>query len=110
MKFIKGLELKQPWATLGSLAAYADFQFAELCRFRQIYQLEIEDTITGTKLFPGEMLFPKKINVSLPNDVYNILVEYYNAAYDLEFLSIADLAWKNTKTIGRSVSRFVVRP
>src|SRR5947207_10243792 len=58
-KLTKGLKLIQPRTTLGSLAAYDNFQFAELCRFRQIYQLETEETITGTEPFPGEMLLPK---------------------------------------------------
>ena len=65
--------------TLESLAAYDNFQFAELCHFKQIYQLETEDTITGTEPFPGEMLLLKNDNISLPNDIYSILVKYYNA-------------------------------
>lgn len=106
-KLTKGLELIQPRATLGSLAAYDNFQSAELCRFRQIYRLETEETITGTEPFPGEMLLPKNDNVSLPDNIYNILVKYYNTAYDLEFLSIAESV---RRTTGRSDRRIVVRP
>lgn len=106
-KLIEGLKLIKPRETSGSLAAYDNFQFAELCRFRQIYQLETEDTITGIEPFPGEMLFPKKVNVSLPDEVYNVLVEYYNNAYDLEFLSIADSVRKTTGSYSR---KFIVRP
>src|SRR5688572_14977306 len=79
-------------------------------RFRQIYRLEIEDTIIGTEPFPGEMLFPRKINVNLPDEIYSILVDYYNDAYNLKFLSITELAQKTMKTTERSISRFIVRP
>ncbi|CAB4445403.1 unnamed protein product [Rhizophagus irregularis] len=107
-KLTEALKLIQPRATSGSLAIYDKFQYAELCHFRQIYRLEIEDTITGTEPFPSEMLSPKKNNVSLPDDIYNILVEYYNTAYELEFLSIA----KSVRETARySDHRFiVVRP
>ncbi|CAG8537442.1 9203_t:CDS:1, partial [Racocetra fulgida] len=46
LNLIKGLSLIRPKATVGSLAIYDNCEFDELCHFRQIYQLEIEDTIT----------------------------------------------------------------
>jgi hypothetical protein len=78
-----------------------------LFKFRQIYSLEAEDTISGSEPFPGEMLAPKKYNVDLPDEIYKTLVEYYKAAYDLEFFSISELAQRNT---GRSDHKIVVRP
>ena len=48
MRLVEGLKLLKQWATLGSLASSDDLEFAELCQFRQIYLLEIEDTITGS--------------------------------------------------------------
>lgn len=107
-KLTEALKLIQPRATSESLAIYDKFQYAELCHFRQICRLEIEDTITGTEPFPGEMLSPKKNNISLPDDIYNILVEYYNAAYELEFLSIAESVRETARYSDR---RFIiVRP
>ena len=103
MRLVEGLKLLKQWATLGSLASSDDLEFAELCQFRQISCLEIEDTITGIKPFPGKMMFPKRINVALPNDIYDILVEYYNNAYDSEFVIIAKAATE------RSGDRIVVR-
>ena len=91
-RLVEGLKLLKQRATLGSLASSDDLEFAELCQFRQIYRLEIEDTITGTEPFPGEMMSPKRMNVALPDDIYNILVEYYNDAYDFEFVTIAKAA------------------
>jgi hypothetical protein len=105
-KLTEGLKLLQPRPTSGSLAAYDNFEFAELSRFREIYRLEIEDTITGTEVFPGEMLHPKKINVGLPDDIYNLLVNYYNDAYDVKFLTIAD----SVRNIRHSERRIIVRP
>ena len=74
------------------------------CQFRQIFRLEIEDTITGIEPFPGEMMSPKRMNVALLDDIYDILVEYYNNTYDSEFVTIAKAATE------RSGDRIVVRP
>ena len=35
------------------------------------------------------MLTPRNDRVSLPDDIYELLVHYYNAAYDWEFVTIA---------------------
>jgi hypothetical protein len=103
-KLSESLSLIKPRATLGSLAAYDNFEFDELYRFRQIYQLETDNTITGAEFFPGEMMSPKKINVGLPDDVYNILVAYYKNAYGMEFSTIAESVQRSsTRTI-------IVRP
>jgi len=47
--------------------------------------------ITGTKLFSDVMMHSKKINVSWLNNIYSLLVNYYNVTYDedLDFFSIA---------------------
>ena len=93
MKLIEGLKLIQPRATSGSLAAYDEFESVELCRFRQIYILELECTITGAESLPGEMMTPRKIDVNLPDSIYPHLVEYYNTAYEeFKFATIADIA------------------
>src|SRR2546425_1888622 len=103
MRLVEGLKLLKQRATLGSLASSDDLEFAELCQFRQISRLEIEDTITGIEPFSGEMMSPKRMNVTLPDDIYDILVEYYNNAYDSEFVTIVKAA---TECFG---DRIVVR-
>src|SRR6266480_4714441 len=103
-RLVEGLKLLKQWVTLGSLASSDDLEFANLCQFRQIYLLEIEDTITGIEPFPGEMMSPKRMNIALPDDIYDILVKYYNNAYDSEFVTIAKAATE------RSGDRIVVRP
>src|SRR2546421_5570776 len=50
------------------------------------------------------MMSPKRMNVALPDDIYDILVEYYNNAYDSEFVTIAKAVTE------RSGDRIVVRP
>jgi hypothetical protein len=58
-KLTEALCLVQSRSTTGTLAAYDGFDFAELYRFRQIFYHNIDDTITGSEEFPGEMLTPE---------------------------------------------------
>src|SRR5581483_5810549 len=106
MKLTKRLKLLQPWLTSGSLAAYDNFEFTKLSQFREIYRLEIENTITSTEAFSGEMLHPKKVNVGLLDDIYNLLVNYYNDVYDIKFLTIAD----SVRNMQHSEYRIIIRP
>ena len=85
-KLTNGLELIKSRPTAGSLAAYDNFQFDELHRFVLIYNIEVEDTITGSEMLPGEMMAPKELEANLPDDVYNLLVDYYNNTYELDLL------------------------
>lgn len=93
-KLIQGLKLIQSRPTTGSLAAYDEFEFDELRRFLDICNLNIDNTITGSESFPGVMLNPKKSEVKLPDDIYRLLVDYYNNAYknsELTFVTVGDL-------------------
>jgi hypothetical protein len=90
IKLIEALKLIQPRATSGSLADYDNFKFAELYQFRKIFFQEVDDTIVGSEPFPGEMLTPSNVRVALPDNVYQILTDYYNNAYELQFVTIAE--------------------
>src|SRR5207245_6807359 len=69
---------------------YDEFDPSELHQFRQNFRIESDITITGSENFSGEMLTPRNDRVSLPDDIYELLVFYYNNAYyDLEFVTIA---------------------
>src|SRR5436853_3013974 len=92
MRLVEGLKLLKQRATLGSLVSSDDLEFAELCQFKQISRLKIEDTITGIKPFSGEMMSPKRIKVALLDNIYDILEKYYNNAYDSKFVTIAKVA------------------
>jgi hypothetical protein len=94
-KLKEALCLVRSRAPAGSLSAYDKFDFAKLYQFRQIYQQEIDLTITGSEPFSEEILASKKERVSLPNSIYDLLVRYYNNTYETEgwkFVSIAEYA------------------
>ena len=88
-KLSAGLKLVQSRPTTGSLAAYDGFEFDELRQFLDICNLNINDTITGSESFPGVMFTPKKSEVKLPDDIYKLLVDYYNNAYEMKFVTVA---------------------
>jgi hypothetical protein len=90
IKLVEALKLIQPRATFGSLADYDNSEFSELWQFRKIFFQEIDNTIVGNEPFPGKMLTPHRNRVALPNDVYQILTDYYNVAYGLQFVTIAE--------------------
>lgn len=89
LKLNEGLKLIQPRPTTGSLGVYDGFDFAELYQFRKFFRHDSDITITGKEPFPGKML-QSKDNVSLPKDIYELLVQYYNNAYDWKFVTIED--------------------
>ena len=66
---------------MGSLSVTDQFSADEIHRFLiNIYNIQ-ESVITGTKRLPGELLYPRKQNLTIPDEMLNILVEYYNATY-----------------------------
>ncbi|CAG8714430.1 5477_t:CDS:1, partial [Funneliformis mosseae] len=93
-------------ATSESLASYDNFESDELVRFRQIYCLKVENTITDAELFPSIMMYLKKIDIGLPDNIYSLLVNYYNTAYgkNLDLFSIA----KASQNLIRSICRIIV--
>jgi len=90
VKLIEALKLIQPRLTSGSLAAYDNLNYAKLCQFRKVFFQEVDDTIVGSEPFPGEMLAPCENCVALPDNIYKILTDYYNNAYELQFVTIAE--------------------
>ncbi|GBB87949.1 hypothetical protein RclHR1_14440008 [Rhizophagus clarus] len=82
-----------------SSADYDNFEFSELWQFRKIFFQEVDDTVVGNKPFPGEMLTPYRIRITLPNNVYRILTDYYNDAYGLQFATIAELTSTSSDSI-----------
>ena len=97
-KLAELLELVKPRSSTGSLTTYDGFDFAELYQFRQIFRHETDITITSKEPFPGKM-FQKKDNVSLSDDIYELLVQYYNEAYNWEFVTIKDTVSKIVNNI-----------
>lgn len=91
VKLIEALKLIRQWPTSGSLAVYDNFNYAELYNFRKIFFQEVDNTIVGSEPFPGEMLMPCENRVALPDNIYQILADYYNNAYDSSsFVTISE--------------------
>jgi len=90
IKLVEALKLIKPRATSGSLADYDNFNFVQLYQFRKIFFQEVDDTIVGSEPFPGEMLTPCRNRVALPDNIYQILTDYYKNAYELQFITIAE--------------------
>ncbi len=89
-KLSEGLKLLRPWTTIGILAAYDRLDYNELFRFRKIFCQEVDDTINGSETFSGKMLTLKKNQVSLPDNIYQILTKYYNNTYESKFITISN--------------------
>ncbi|CAB5387812.1 unnamed protein product [Rhizophagus irregularis] len=54
----------------------------ELQAFLDISEKLVSGGATGTEEYPGELLSPIKLNVILPDDILDLLVDYYNRAYE----------------------------
>jgi hypothetical protein len=83
----EGLKLLWPRPTAGSLAAYDELNFEEMHRFMRSFRLDIDETITGSEPFPGEVMKPTRFDVILPEEICEHLVQYYKDAYNLDFVS-----------------------
>jgi hypothetical protein len=93
--FINAFKLVQHRSTTGSLSVYDDFEITELQQFRLIYNLLVEETITGMEHFPGKMLTPQKMYVQLPDNMYSLLVKFYKNAYELDFVTLTESIRRN---------------
>jgi hypothetical protein len=64
-------------------------------QFKRIFCSELEDTITGSEIYPGNLLSPIKNRVDLPDNLYEQLITYYNEIYgekmNVEFGSMSNL-------------------
>src|SRR5271169_4492255 len=77
-----GLELLNNQPSTGSLSETDQFSTDELHRFlMNTYNIQ-ESVINGSEQFPGELLRPEKLNLIIPNELLNLLVEYYKASYE----------------------------
>ena len=78
-----GLEFLNNEPNIGSISELDRFSADELYRFL-INTYNIQETVTnGSKKFPGELLRPKSPNLILPAEILDLLVEYYEASYEM---------------------------
>jgi hypothetical protein len=79
---IRGLELLNNRPSIGSLSETDQFSTDELHRFLiNTYNIQ-ESVINGSERFPGELLRPENLNLSIPAEMLDLLVEYYEASYE----------------------------
>ncbi|POG69648.1 hypothetical protein GLOIN_2v1776801 [Rhizophagus irregularis DAOM 181602=DAOM 197198] len=94
-KLVNGHKLIEPRQTTGSLAAYDDLRSKKLVQLKRIFCSKLEDKITGSEIYPGNLLSPIKNRVDLPDNLYEQLITYYNEVYgekmDVEFGSMSNL-------------------
>ncbi len=100
-KLSEELKLLRPWIIIGTLATYDRLNYNELFWFRKIFYQEVDNIINGSKAFSGKMLTPKKNQISLSDNIHQILTEYYNNAYESKFITIIE-------SVSASLSDFIV--
>ncbi|RIA92067.1 hypothetical protein C1645_821227 [Glomus cerebriforme] len=83
-KLINYLKLIESQPTICSLAVYNSFKSEELLHFRKMFCNELDNTITGSELFSGELLTSINYKVYY-NEAYNDLkVEFILMNYLIE--------------------------
>jgi hypothetical protein len=76
---VKGLELIEKRTSVGSLSD--EFSTEEMYRFLMYSRNIINSPITGCEEFPGKFLPPQSENIRLDEQIYNLLVKYYEDTY-----------------------------
>ncbi|RGB36328.1 hypothetical protein C1646_758227 [Rhizophagus diaphanus] len=94
--------------TVGSLAAYDNFDLLDYSDFLSMSKNVKEKAGMGSEPFPRTLLKPMKKNVNLQLEVQELLVEYYNNAYDYSFvvLSKIHVSSLNSITVLPKVNQF----
>jgi uncharacterized protein (UPF0248 family) len=84
------LDFIKPRKSTGSLAALDDFMSDEYQDFIRLALIE-DESATGTEPFPGMLINPYNVT-TLPTNILNLLVEYYENLYnDYRFISISSM-------------------
>ena len=80
---IRGFELLNNRPSIESLSETDQFSTNELHRFLiNTYNIQ-ESVINGSERFPGELLRPQNLNLLIPAEMLDLLVEYYEASYEI---------------------------
>ena len=83
------LDIIKPKKSVGSLSALDNFEGDEYQNFMRLSRIEDESAI-GTEPFPGELMNPCH-EAKLPNNILDLLVEYYDNLYDDYFISLSSV-------------------
>lgn len=76
--------------TVGSLTAHDDFDLKQYFEFLSMSKNVKDKAAVGSEAFPGELLNPTKY-ADLPSEVLELLVKYYENAYDCSFVTLSNI-------------------
>lgn len=94
------LEIIKPKKSVGSLSALDEFESDEYLNFIRLSRIE-DESASGTEPFPGEFMNPC-CETNLPNNILDLLVEFYSNLYDDNFISISSIRGSDTGTVVNS--------
>ena len=94
------LDIIKPRKSVGSLAALDDFASDEYQNFMRLSLIE-EESAFGTEHFPGILMKPYQ-ETNLPNNILNILTEFYSSLYSNRFISISSITGQNNYNVVNS--------
>lgn len=100
------LDIIKPKKSSGSLAALDDFEGDEYQNFIRLSRIEDESAF-GTEPFPGELMNPCH-ETNLPNNILDLLVEYYDNLYNDYFISISSItdSSRNCNVVNSKIKQY----
>lgn len=94
------LEIIKPKKSVGSLSALDEFESDEYLNFIRLSRIE-DESASGTEPFPGEFMNPCS-EIDLPNNILDLLVEFYSNLYGDDFISISSIRGSDTGIVVNS--------
>lgn len=94
------LDFIKPKASSGSLAALDEFESESYLNFIRLSHIE-DESASGTEPFPGKFMNPS-YGTTLPNNILDLLVKYYDNLYDDKFISISSITGPNEDVVVNS--------
>ena len=110
LRLQEGLKLLRPQPSVGSLAAYDEFNFDEMHQFMRSFRLDVNETITGKEPFPGKMMKLTRFDIDLPEEICDRLAQYYKNAYNLNFISFTKYVSSGQVKLRNSNQQIIVQP
>ena len=86
--------------SIGSLSAHDEFESDDYLNFKRLSCIKDESAI-GTESFPGELMNPCH-EMILPDDILNLLVNFYKNLYNDHFISISSMIGSSNDIVAKS--------
>ena len=78
---VRGLELLDKRPSVGSLSNTNELSTDEMYQFLMNSKNILESLIAGCEEFPGKFLAPQSENIQLNEQIYDLLIKYYEDTY-----------------------------